>query len=501
MSKLTQSPEWQNLEALTQRVADINLRDMCVNGYKIGVDGLTLDYSRNLIDEPILQGLFSLAQARGVEEWRAKMFAGDAINHSENRAVMHTALRASRKDVVHVGDKNIVPDVMSVKKRIYEFSEMVRNGTWTGATGKYITDVVNIGIGGSDLGPKMVVEALRPFNDKDINLHFVSNVDSSHIAEVLLKCKPENTLFIIASKTFTTIETLTNAQTARQWLVRVLGEEAVAKHFVAVSTAVEKVAAFGIDPKNMFEFWDWVGGRYSVWSAIGLPIILAIGFRGFEEFLKGAHEMDAHFRDAPLQQNMPVIMALLGVWYRNFLKMPAVAVLPYDQYLEHFAAYLQQLDMESNGKSVDRDGNAVDYDTGPIIFGEPGTNGQHAFYQLLHQGTTIVPCDFIVTHTPHNPRGDHHKILVANALAQPDALARGRTLDEADGNPYKVFPGNRPSNILHLDELNPKTLGMLVALYEHKVFVQSVIWNINAFDQFGVELGKEMANKILQGAE
>jgi glucose-6-phosphate isomerase len=488
MSQLTQSAPWNNLISLASTSVDI--RGDRPQNYSIELDGLSLDYSRNLVNNAILAELQALAEQQDVAGWIEKMFAGEAINHTENRAVLHTALRAD--------DATAKAEVKDVKKRLYKFADQVREGEWRGATGKFITDVVNIGIGGSDLGPKMVVEALRPYNDKDINVHFVSNIDSTHLAETLIKCKPETTLFIIASKTFTTIETLTNAQTARQWLVRVLGEEAVAKHFVAVSTAVEKVAEFGIDPANMFEFWDWVGGRYSVWSAIGLAIILAIGPQGFEEFLSGARDMDTHFRTAPLMQNMPVVMGLLGVWYRNFLKLPVVAVLAYDQYLEHFAAYLQQLDMESNGKSVDRDGNAVDYDTGPIIFGEPGTNGQHAFYQLIHQGTTKIPCDFIITHTPQNPRGDHHKILVANAQAQPEALAVGRTLEEAKGDVYKVFSGNRPSNILNVQELTPHALGMLIALYEHKVFTQSIIWNINAFDQFGVELGKEMALKMME---
>jgi glucose-6-phosphate isomerase len=343
----------------------------------------------------------------------------------------------------------------------------------------------------------MVTEALRPYHDTDKQFYFVSNVDATHLAETLKQCDPNTTLFIVASKTFTTIETLTNARTARAWLVDALGPAAVPRHFVAVSTAADKVADFGIDVANMFPFWDWVGGRYSVWSAIGLPLILAIGGDGFEKFLSGARAMDTHFCTTPFHENLPVIMAVLGVWYRNFLRMPAIAILPYDQYLENFPRYLQQLDMESNGKTFDRNGAEVDYDTGPIVFGEPGTNGQHAFYQLIHQGTTIIPCDFVVTHTPHHPVGDHHAILLANALAQPDALAIGRSMEAAGGNVFRVFSGNRPSNILHLDVLNPQTLGALIALYEHKVFVQSVIWNINAFDQFGVELGKEMALSMM----
>jgi glucose-6-phosphate isomerase len=480
MSKLTASAPWKNLSQLAAKKFDLR-KDR--KERKITLDGITLDYSRNLIDDEVLQQLEALAMQQDVSGWVKKMFAGDAINQTENRAVLHTALRSD--------DENVKPEVLEVKQRLYEFADKIRSD-------KKIKSVVNIGIGGSDLGPKMVTEALKPFHDTGMVFHFVSNIDSSHLVEALKQCEPETTLFIIASKTFTTIETLTNAQTARAWLVESLGEAAVADHFVAVSTAAEKVSAFGINTDNMFGFWDWVGGRYSVWSAIGLPIILAIGPDAFEDFLGGAHAMDEHFQSAPLMQNMPVVMGLLGVWYRNFMNCPVLAVLPYDQYLEHFAAYLQQLDMESNGKSVDRDGNPVDYDTGPIVFGEPGTNGQHAFYQLIHQGTTIIPCDFIVTHTPQNPRGEHHKILVANALAQPEALAQGRTLEEAGGNQFKVFSGNRPSNVLNIEELTPYATGMLIALYEQKVFTQSIIWNINAFDQFGVELGKEMALKMMK---
>jgi glucose-6-phosphate isomerase len=480
MSKLTQSAPWKKLTEEAGKKFD--LREKRNENYKITLDGMTLDYSRNLVDEAVLQQLEKLAVQQDVAGWIEKMFAGETINQTENRAVLHTALRED--------NENARPEVLEIKQNLYDFADKIRSE-------KKIKSVVNIGIGGSDLGPKMVTEALKPFHDTGMEFYFVSNIDSSHLVETLKRCDPKTTLFIIASKTFTTIETLTNAQTAREWLVAALGEAAVADHFVAVSTAAQKVAAFGIDTNNMFGFWDWVGGRYSVWSAIGLPIILAIGPDAFDDFLAGAHAMDKHFRTAPLMQNMPVMMGLLGVWYRNFMNCPVLAVLPYDQYLEHFAAYLQQLDMESNGKSVDRDGHPVDYQTGPIVFGEPGTNGQHAFYQLIHQGTTIIPCDFIITHTPQHPRGLHHKILVANAKAQPEALAQGRTLEEADGNIYRVFSGNRPSNILNIDELTPHAMGMLIALYEQKVFVQSIIWNINAFDQFGVELGKEMALKMM----
>lgn len=489
MSHLTQSAPWKSLEQ--EAIRKFDLRGNRDEANKIAFEGITLDYTRHLVNETVMKQLQALAVQQDVSGWIEKMFAGHPVNHTENRAVLHTALRADEDTVITVDGENIVPMIYDVKRRMYEFADKIRS------EGK-IKSVINIGIGGSDLGPKMVTESLKPFHDTDIEFYFVSNIDSSHLVEALNKCQPESTLFIIASKTFTTIETLTNARTAREWLVNALGEAAVADHFVAVSTAEEKVTAFGIDAANMFGFWDWVGGRYSVWSAIGLPVILAIGPDAFEDFLSGARAMDNHFRTAPLMQNMPVVMGLLGVWYRNFLNCPVLAVLPYDQYLQYFAPYLQQLDMESNGKAVDREGHLVDYETGPIVFGEPGTNGQHAFYQLIHQGTTVIPCDFIITHTAQNPRGDHHKILVANATAQPEALAVGRTLEEADNNVYRVFSGNRPSNILNVDELTPYNMGLLIALYEHKVFTQSIIWNINAFDQFGVELGKEMALKMMK---
>lgn len=485
MTKLTQSPVWQKLQQLSVR------KNFTRDEARIASCGpLRLDYSRHLVDDEIMQELLALVVQQDLSGWREKMFAGEVINHTEKRAVLHTALRAADDADVRVAGKNVMTDVVAVKKRLYEFANRIR-------AGKKFKSVVNIGIGGSDLGPKMVTEALKPYHDTDMAFHFVSNIDATHLMETLKKCDPATTLFIVASKTFTTIETLTNAKTARDWLVAALGENAVADHFVAAAAAEEKVRAFGIDTNNMFEFWDWVGGRYSVWSAIGLPLILAVGPEKFEEFLSGARAMDEHFKTAAPEKNLPVLMGLLGVWYRNFHKLPAIAVLPYDQYLDSFARYLQQLDMESNGKSVDRDGAAVDYDTGPIVFGEPGTNGQHAFYQLIHQGTTVIPCDFIVTHDAHHAVGEHHKILLANALAQPDALWQGKSLDAAGGNIYRAFPGQRPSNILHIEKLDAHALGMLIALYEQKVFVQSVIWNLNAFDQFGVELGKEMANKIL----
>ena len=494
MSALTQSAAWRALSIHRETFDREILRDAEIkDAYLCEAAGLKLDYGRNWIVPETIALLLDLVKQQSLAEWRMKMFSGQPINTTENRAVLHTALRATADSPFVMDGQDIFSNIQGVKLRMADFCKRVRTGQWLGATNQPIRSVVNIGIGGSDLGPKMVTEALKPFHDTDIAFHFVSNIDSTHLVETLKHCEPESTLFIIASKTFTTIETLTNAQTARDWLTAKLGTTAVAKHFVAVSTATEKVKAFGIDTNNMFGFWDWVGGRYSVWSAIGLPLMLAIGPAQFDQFLAGAHAMDTHFVTAPLEKNMPVMMAVLGVWYRNFWQLPVQAILPYDQYLENFPRYLQQLDMESNGKRVDRNGENVDYDTGAIVFGEPGTNGQHAFYQLIHQGTTLIPCDFIVTHTPHNPRGEHHKILLANALAQPEALWHGKSLAQANGNPYRVFPGLRPSNILHIEDLNPFTLGALIACYEHKVFTQSVIWNINAFDQFGVELGKEMA--------
>lgn len=497
-TKLTELQVWKNLLAHRADFLDFDMGKHIDGSFVAAGPSMRLDYNRNWISEKTMAMLCDLAEQQGLSAWRDRMFAGDIINTTEKRAVLHTALRAADSADIRVDGKNVMPDIVAVKKRMYDFAGHVRSGTWVGATGKKITDIVNIGIGGSDLGPKMAVNALVPYHDAALRFHFVSNVDATHMAETLRHCDVDTTLFIIASKTFTTIETLTNARTARAWVVDALGAAAVSKHFVAVSTATDKVAEFGIDVANMFPFWDWVGGRYSVWSAIGLPLVLAVGPDGFEHFLRGARDMDAHFCAAPFHENLPVILAVLGVWYRNFLRMPAIAILPYDQYLNDFPRYMQQLDMESNGKTFDRNGVEVDYDTGPIVFGEPGTNGQHAFYQHIHQGTTIIPCDFIVTHTPAHPMGDHHKILLANALAQPDALAVGRSFDDAGGNVFRIFSGNRPSNILHIDCLDPRALGALIALYEHKIFTQSVIWNINAFDQFGVELGKEMALKIMK---
>lgn len=491
MTSLTQSSAWIALNTHYDAVKE-NPIDLSQNRV-VELGDLSFDYTRHLIGDETLNLLQNLANQQGITEWRDRMMAGDAINTTENRAVLHTALRADTATPVEVDGADIMPDILGMRKRLYAFAKDVRDGVWVGATGLPITDIVNIGIGGSDLGPKMVVHACTPLQDTDLRFHFVSNIDATDILITLNKCNPETTLFIIASKTFTTIETLTNAKTARNWVTEKLGDEAVSHHFVAVSTAKDKAIGFGINAENIFGFWDWVGGRYSVWSAIGLPLILAIGGHGFDKFLAGARLADDHFKTAPLLENIPVIMGLLGVWYRNFYGLPAQAILPYDEYLTHLPRYLQQLDMESNGKSVTRDGAPVDYDTGPILFGEVGTNGQHAFYQLIHQGTTVIPCDFIICETPHHHKKNHHDILNANGMAQPDALAKGRVSND----PFRTFSGNRPTSLITLKSLTPKTLGILMALYEHKVFVQGVIWNINSFDQFGVELGKEMATDIL----
>jgi glucose-6-phosphate isomerase len=477
MSALTESPAWKALTTHYAAASALHMRDLFAADanrfatFSAEFEQIFLDYSKNRITAETMRLLFDLARQCGVEPMRDRMFAGDHINLTEDRAVLHVALRAKDR-----------PEVQGVLEHMTTFSDQIRSGP--------IRDVVNIGIGGSDLGPVMVTEALKPYSKRDLNLHFVSNVDGTHIAETLRKLKPETTLFIVASKTFTTQETLTNAHTARSWLLDALkNEAAIADHFVALSTNTEEVRKFGIDPKNMFEFWDWVGGRYSLWSAIGLSICLSIGPRNFRELLGGAHAMDEHFRTAPLEKNLPVILAVLGVWYNNFLDAQSHAILPYDQ-------YLQQGDMESNGKSVDREGHRVDYSTGPVIWGEPGTNGQHAFYQLIHQGTKLIPCDFLAPIESQNPIGDHHPILLSNFFAQTEALMKGRTLAEA-GNPHRVFEGNRPTNSILFQKLTPRTLGSLIAMYEHKIFTQGVIWNINSFDQWGVELGKQLAKAIL----
>jgi len=482
--------------------------------FSIDLGGFLLDYSKNRISQETMALLVDRARAADLEGWREAMFEGQPINRTEGRAVLHTALRNRDPNrPVRVGGRDVMPDVRAVLDQMRRFSDAVRSGAWTGHTGRRITDVVNIGIGGSDLGPVMVSEALTPWHDPEIRLHFVSNVDGSHIAEALKAVDPETTLFIVASKTFTTQETLTNAHTARRWFLDSgAPESAIARHFVALSTNTAEVEKFGIDPENMFVFWDWVGGRYSVWSAIGLPVAIAIGMDAFEDFLAGGEAMDRHFRSATLAENMPVVLALLGIWYNNFFGAQSHAVLPYDQYLHRFPAYLQQLDMESNGKSVGRDGRPVDHQTGPIVFGEPGTNGQHAFYQLIHQGTKLVPCDFIAPARSQNPIGDHHAILMSNVFAQTEALMRGKRAEEARAEleaqglpaervaellPHKVFTGNRPTNTILVEQVDPRTLGMLIALYEHKVFCQGILWNIYSFDQWGVELGKQLAKVLL----
>ena len=479
-------------------------------------DQILVDFSKNAINQHTLALLRQLADECQVKSATYAMFNGEKINRTENRAVLHTALRNRSNTPVEVDGKNVMPEVNAVLAKMKGFCECVISGEWKGYTGKTITDVVNIGIGGSDLGPYMVTEALRPYKNH-LTMHFVSNVDGTHIAETLAKVNPETTLFLVASKTFTTQETMTNALSARQWLLDTAKDEsAVAKHFVALSTNAKEVAKFGIDTENMFEFWDWVGGRYSLWSAIGLSIALSIGFEHFEQLLDGAHAMDKHFLNAPAEQNIPLTLALIGIWNNNFLGAESEAILPYDQYLHRFAAYFQQGNMESNGKYVGRDGKVVNYQTGPIIWGEPGTNGQHAFYQLIHQGTKLIPCDFIAPAQTHNPIGDHHPKLLSNFFAQTEALAfgkskevveqeflqAGKSLEEvAEIVPFKVFTGNKPTNSILVQKITPFTLGALIAMYEHKIFVQGVIFNIYSFDQWGVELGKQLANRILPELE
>ncbi len=519
MSALTQSPAWKALQVHYEQMRRVHMRDLFAADaqrfvkFSLTFNDLLLDYSKNIVTDETLTLLLNLAREARLEEWRDRMFAGEKINVTEGRAVLHIALRNRSNRPILSDGADVMPKVNAVLDQMRRFSERVRGGEWRGYSGKPLTDVVNIGIGGSDLGPVMASEALKPYGQGGLRPHFVSNVDGTHIAETLKRVDPETTLFVIASKTFTTQETLTNAHTARRWFLESAKDEAaVARHFVALSTNAEAVAAFGIDTKNMFEFWDWVGGRYSLWSAIGLPIALAIGMDNFEELLAGAHDMDEHFRQAPLAENLPVIMGLLGVWYNNFFGAQTHAILPYDQYLHRFPAYFQQGDMESNGKRVDRDGEAVDYSTGPVIWGEPGTNGQHAFYQLIHQGTKLIPCDFLAPIQSHNPIGEHHRILLSNFFAQPEALMHGKTAEEVRAElaqagmsgeeleallPHKIFPGNKPSNALLFKKVTPRTLGTLIALYEHKIFVQGIIWNINSFDQWGVELGKQLA-KVIQ---
>lgn len=509
---LTELPEWRALQDLYDQTNSVHLRDLFEHDkergtrYSLQVNSLYLDYSKQRITDQVLQGLFALARAKDVEDKRDAMFRGEKINTSEQRAVLHTALRDQSNEPILVDGVDVKPAIKEELEKMKLFASAVRNGEWKGHTGKQIRNIVNIGIGGSDLGPVMVTEALKYYSQRDLHIAFISNIDANNFAEITRELSPDETLFIIASKTFTTDETMTNAQTARAWLTDQLHDEAaVAKHFVALSTNTEKVTQFGIDPSNMFIFWDWVGGRYSLTSAIGLSIMLSIGPDSFQSLLEGFYAMDQHFKTAPLEANMPVILAVLGIWYGDFFRAETEAILPYDQYLHRFPAYFQQGNMESNGKSVTKTGRPVDYPTGPIVWGEPGTNGQHAFYQLLHQGTHIIPADFIGTVEPLNPIGEHHNKLVANLLAQTKALAFGKNAEELAAEnvdasliPHKTFSGNRPTNTILLDKLSPYSLGQLIALYEHKIFVQGVIWDIDSFDQWGVELGKVLASDLFQ---
>jgi glucose-6-phosphate isomerase len=515
----TQTSAWKDLTAHFEATKNVTLKDLFAqdndrfNAFstRFGNDFL-VDYSKNLITEETMKHLFALAEQTEVKSAIKAMFSGDTINQTEGRSVLHTALRNRSNTPVVVNGEDVMPAVNAVLAKMKSFSERVISGEWKGYTGKAITDVVNIGIGGSDLGPFMVTEALKPYKTH-LNMHFVSNVDGTHVVEVLKKVNPETTLFLVASKTFTTQETMTNALTARTWfLEKAKDEQQVAKHFAALSTNAAAVSQFGIDTANMFEFWDWVGGRYSLWSAIGLSIILGIGYDNFVELLTGAHEIDQHFSQTEFENNIPVILALIGIWYNNFHGAETEAILPYDQYMHRFAAYFQQGNMESNGKCVDRNGHPVDYQTGPIIWGEPGTNGQHAFYQLIHQGTKLVPCDFIAPAISHNPTSDHHQKLMSNFFAQTEALAFGKTKETVEAEfiaagktaeqvaelvPFKVFEGNRPTNSILMKKITPRSLGNLIAIYEHKIFVQGIILNIFTFDQWGVELGKQLANQIL----
>lgn len=515
----TQLPAWKALRAHYNEFSAVHMRDLFeadpkrFENFSLRAGELFLDYSKQRVNAHTMQLLLQLAREADLEAWRDKMFSGEKINFTEERAVLHIALRNRSNSPIFVDGEDVMPHVNAVLARMKAFSKAVRRGEWLGFSGKPITDVVNIGVGGSDLGPKMVCEALASYARADLRAHFVSNVAPSDISSTLKTLDPETTLFIVASKTFTTQETMANAHAARDWFMQAAGIDAhVAKHFVAVSTNLERVSAFGIAPENMFEFWDWVGGRYSLWSSIGLSIAVHVGFEHFEKMLEGAYAMDRHFHEAPLERNMPVIMALLGVWYANFFGAETHAVLPYGTRLRSLPAYLQQADMESNGKSVDRDGENVNYSTGTILWGGNGTNGQHAFYQLIHQGTRLIPCDFIAAANTHNPRGQQHAMLLANLLAQSRALMWGRTRAEVEEEmrakgmsdegiaklaPHRVFPGNKPSSTIVMRDHTPYTLGMLLALYEHKIFVQGILWRVNSFDQWGVELGKEMASDIL----
>lgn len=519
MPLISHSPAWADLQAHWNDVVDLRMRDLFEQDparskrFSLDACGIHLDYSKNLITDETMRRLMALARQADLKFWGDSLLRGDKVNNTEGRAVLHMALRNTGTRDYSVDGKDVMPGIRSVLRRIGEFSDELRSGRWLGHTGQRISDVVSIGIGGSSLGPKMVCEALRANQSSDLRVHFVSNVDGAQLVQTLAPLDPATTLFVIASKTFTTQETITNAESARDWCLQALHDEAaIARHFVAVSTNADAVAGFGIDPHNMFEFWDWVGGRYSLWSAIGLPIALAIGAEHFEELLSGAHDMDEHFVEAPPERNMPIILALLGIWYNNFGGADTQAIIPYDQNLQHLSAYLQQLDMESNGKRVTRDGEPIDYATGPVIWGQPGTDAQHSFFQLIHQGTRLIPTDFILPLASHYPKEGHHDKLVANCLAQAQALMRGRNEAEARAElesggldaetvdklvPHRVFPGNRPSNMLLADKITPRVLGALIAMYEHKVFVQGVVWGVDSFDQWGVELGKQLAGCIL----
>lgn len=516
----TQTKAWTNLEALSKeplQIKDLFSDSERFEKYHVKFKDILLDYSKNRINDQIRKELLALAEQTALKDAIEAMFTGKAINGTENRAVLHTTLRNRSNTAVYVDGKDVMADVNKVLEKMRVFSDKVSKGVWKGYTGKPIQYLVNIGIGGSDLGPVMVTEALKPYQNPNLEVFFVSNVDGTHINEVLKKVNPETTLFFIASKTFTTQETMTNAHTARDWFLRNShNENEVAKHFVALSTNSTAVMEFGIDLDNMFEFWDWVGGRYSLWSAIGLTIACALGFDNFRKLLEGAHAMDNHFRNTPFEENLPVLLALIGIWNTNFLGAATETILPYDQYMHRFPAYFQQGNMESNGKCIDRDGKRVDYTTGPVIWGEPGTNGQHAFYQLIHQGTQLVPCDFIAPAISHNPVGDHHIKLMSNFFAQTEALMNGKSLEKVkeemqrEGKspeiiekiaPHRIFEGNRPTNSILVKKINPATLGALIAMYEHKIFVQGVIWNIYSFDQWGVELGKVLAKSILSELE
>ena len=515
----TQTKSWAKLQSNYKTIKNKHMRDMFSDDpdrssrFSIKVDDIFIDYSKNIVTEETLKLLGNLSKEVGLKEATDNMFLGEKINETEGRAVLHIALRNTSKKPILVDGKNIMPEINAELDHMEKFSEEIITGSWKGYTGKPIKNIVNIGIGGSDLGPIMVTESLKPYKKQNITPYFVSNIDASHITETLKKVNPETTLFIIASKSFTTQETMTNAQTAREWFLKVAKDpKHVEKHFVAISTNIPAAEKFGIPKENTFKFWDWVGGRYSLWSTIGLSISCSIGFENFKDLLKGAHDMDKHFHEAPFEKNAPAILAMIGVWNTNFLKAKTEAILPYDQYMHRFPAYLQQACMESNGKYIDRKGDKVDYSTSPVVWGEPGTNGQHSFYQLIHQGTEIVPCDFIASAISHNPIGGHHSILLSNFFAQTQALMQGRTEKEVreelkkDGlseeevkrlTPFRTFEGNKPTNSILIKKITPRTLGSLIALYEHKVFVQGVVWNIFSFDQWGVQLGKQLSSNIL----